>query len=59
MRSSGDSSPSAPIALSTAMEIALVGPLMSCFEESNSAPTAVMMMAVYRPYSTGKPTMLA
>ena len=33
-------------ALSTAIEMALVGPLMSCREESNIAPTAVMTMAV-------------
>jgi hypothetical protein len=32
--------------LRTAIEIALVGPLMSCLDESNSAPTAVMMIAV-------------
>ncbi len=32
--------------LRTAIEIALVGPLMSCRDESNSAPTAVMMIAV-------------
>ena len=41
------------------MLMALVGPLMSCREESNSAPTAVMMMAVYNPYSGGKPAMVA
>ena len=33
-------------ALSTAIEIALVGPLMSCRDESKIAPTAVMTMAV-------------
>ena len=33
-------------ALNTAMEIAFVGPLISCFEESKSAPTAVITMAV-------------
>ncbi len=38
--------PSDPIALSSAIEIALVGPLMSWRDESNSAPTAVMTIAV-------------
>ena len=41
--------------LRTAIEIALVGPLMSCLDEAKSAPTAVMMIAVYRPYSAGSP----
>ena len=41
--------------LSTAIEIALVGPLISCRDESNRAPTAVMTIAVYRPYSAGRP----
>jgi hypothetical protein len=36
----------APMALSRAIEIALVGPLMSCRDESNSAPIAVMTIAV-------------
>lgn len=36
----------AATALSTAIEIALVGPLMSCREESNNAPIAVMTIAV-------------
>ena len=34
------------ITLSTAIEIALVGPLMSCLDESNTAPTAVITIAV-------------
>ena len=34
------------ITLSTAIEIALVGPLMSCRDESKSAPTAVITIAV-------------
>jgi hypothetical protein len=44
-------------ALSRAMEMALVGPLISCREESNRAPTAVITMAVYRPYCGGRPKM--
>ena len=35
-----------PIALSSAIEIALVGPLMSWRDESKSAPTAVITIAV-------------
>ena len=38
--------------------MALVGPLMSCRDESSSAPTAVMTMAVYSPYCGGRPAML-
>ena len=34
------------ITLSTAIEIALVGPLMSWRDESKSAPTAVITIAV-------------
>ena len=34
------------MALNIAIEMAFVGPLMSCREESNKAPTAVMTMAV-------------
>jgi hypothetical protein len=34
------------MALSSAIEIALVGPLMSWREESSSAPTAVATIAV-------------
>ena len=41
---SGPSTP--PTTLSRAMEIALVGPLMSCREESSTAPTAVITIAV-------------
>ncbi len=37
---------STAMALSTAIEIALVGPLMSCREESKTAPTAVITIAV-------------
>ena len=37
---------STPMALSSAIEIALVGPLMSWRDESNSAPTAVITIAV-------------
>ncbi len=46
-------------ALKSAMEMALVGPLMSCREESKRAPTAVITMAVYSPYCGGRPAMLA
>ena len=46
-------------ALSTAIEIALVGPLMSCFDESSSAPTAVITIAVYSPYCGGMPAIWA
>ena len=35
-----------PTALRRAIEMALVGPLMSWREESSSAPTAVITMAV-------------
>ena len=48
-----------PEALSTAIEMAFVGPLMSCFDESSSAPTAVITMAVYRPYCGGIPAIWA
>jgi hypothetical protein len=34
------------VALRNAIEIAFVGPLMSCFDESKSAPTAVITTAV-------------
>ena len=44
MRSSWEAIP--PMAESSAIEIALVGPLMSCREESSTAPTAVITMAV-------------
>ena len=46
-------------ALNVAMEVAFVGPLISCFEESNNAPMAVMTMAVYSPYSGGRPASAA
>ena len=46
-------------ALNTAMDMALVGPLINCLDESNRAPTAVIIMAVYSPYSTGMPAMAA
>ena len=46
-------------ALNTAIEMALVGPLMSCRDESNSAPTPVMTMAVYSPYCGGRPAICA
>ncbi len=36
-------------ALSMAIEIAFVGPLISCLLEANKAPTAVITMAVYSP----------
>ena len=36
----------APTTLSRAIEITLVGPLMSCREESSTAPTAVITIAV-------------
>ena len=39
--------------------MALVGPLMSWRDESKSAPTAVITIAVYSPYSGGNPAMLA
>ncbi len=38
--------PNEPMALSKAIEIALVGPLMSWREESRTAPTAVITIAV-------------
>jgi hypothetical protein len=41
------------------MKIALVGPLINSREESNSAPTAVMTMAVDRPYCGGRPARVA
>ena len=46
-------------ALSRAMEMALVGPLTSSRDESSRAPTAVMTMAVYRPYCGGTPARVA
>ena len=52
-------SPKPTRALSTAIEIALVGPLISCFDESNSAPTAVITIAVYSPYCGGMPAIWA
>ena len=41
------------------MEMALVGPLINCREESNNAPTPVTTMAVYNPYSGGRPASIA
>ena len=48
-----------PMALSRAIEIALVGPLMSWREESRTAPIVVITTAVYRPYSAGRPAIMA
>ena len=39
--------------------MALVGPLMSCRDESRSAPTAVITIAVYSPYCGGSPANMA
>ena len=39
--------------------MAFVGPLISCFDESNSAPTVVMTIAVYKPYCGGMPAICA
>ena len=46
-------------ALSSAMERTLVGPLMSCRDESKRAPTAVITMAVNSPYCGGNPASMA
>ncbi len=46
-------------ALRTAIDTAFVGPLMSCFDESSRAPTAVITMAVYNPYCGGIPAIWA
>jgi hypothetical protein len=46
-------------ALSSAMEMALVRPLISCREKSSRAPTAVITTAVYRPYWGGSPARVA
>ena len=45
--------------LSTAIEIALVGPLTSWREALNTAPTAVITIAVYSPYTGGRPATIA
>jgi hypothetical protein len=35
--------------------MALVGPLISCGDEPNSEPRAVITMAVYSPYTGARP----
>jgi hypothetical protein len=49
----------APTAPSSAIEIALVGPLMSWRDESKSAPIAVITIAVLRPICAGRPAISA
>ena len=56
-RSAGPAIP--PTTLKRAIEMALVGPLISWRDESNSAPIAVMTIAVYRPCSAGRPAIIA
>jgi hypothetical protein len=46
-------------ALSIAIEMALVGPLISCLDESSRAPTPVMTMAVNNPICIGMSKMVA
>src|SRR5689334_4332143 len=49
----------APTAEKSAIEMALVGPLTSCRDDAKSAPTIVITIAVYSPYSGGTPTISA
>jgi hypothetical protein len=46
-------------ALSMAIEMAFVGPLINCREESSIAPTVVITIAVYSPISAGIPKIFA
>jgi hypothetical protein len=43
----------------TTIEIAVVGPETRCSDEPNRAAMMGVIMAVYRPYSGGRPAMVA
>jgi len=43
----------------TTIEIAVVGPDIKCHEDPNKAATIGVIMAVYKPYTGGKPAIMA
>ena len=47
------------IELNTTMEMAVVGPDIKCREDPKSAATTGVTMAVYKPYSGGRPAIMA